>query len=189
MVILGWDAWVVIYLIPVKKMSSERFSDSIRHRNSIFGGIFDPTNRIQYASRPFSLPFWCLLASHLSLQRSITHYCTYKIGWGNISIHLLRFTLRHFADVERAKEISKAYLISTWPRVPVLFPSMYSSVFDNWIFMYESTLISWPWYSVWPHLRRIITGSLTLGGTNLSIHELGFLQIAHGARLFSKELQ
>lgn len=54
------------------------------------------------------------------------------------------------------------YRISTCPSVPVFFPSMYSSVFDNCTFIYESTLMSWPWYSVWPHFKRMITGSLTL---------------------------
>ena len=38
------------------------------------------------------------------------------------------------------------------------------------MFIYESTLINRPWYSVWPHLRRIITGSLIL--FSVSLHSL-----------------
>ena len=38
--------------------------------------------------------------------------------------------------------------ISTWPKLPVLFMSINSSVFDSWMFMYESTLIRRPLYSV-----------------------------------------
>jgi hypothetical protein len=55
-----------------------------------------------------------------------------------------------------------AYLMRTWPSVPVCLRSMYSSVSDNCMFMYESTLIKRPLYSVWPHLSRIITSSLIL---------------------------
>lgn len=53
-------------------------------------------------------------------------------------------------------------LISTCPRLPVLLLSMNSSVFESWMFMYESTLINRPLYSVWPHFNRTMTSSLTL---------------------------
>ena len=42
----------------------------------------------------------------------------------------------------------RTYLIRTWPKDPAFFPSTISSALDNWMFMYESTLISRPLYSV-----------------------------------------
>lgn len=54
------------------------------------------------------------------------------------------------------------HLISTRPRVPVFLPSMNSSVSLNSTFMYESMLSNVPLYSVWPHLRRIISSVPTL---------------------------
>ena len=50
----------------------------------------------------------------------------------------------------------------TWPRLPPLFPSTNSSVFESWMFMYESTLINRPLYSVCPHFSRTMISSLTL---------------------------
>lgn len=55
-----------------------------------------------------------------------------------------------------------AYLIKTWPRVPVLLRSMNSSVSLSCMFMYESTLTRRPLYSVCPHFNRMMTSSLIL---------------------------
>ena len=57
-----------------------------------------------------------------------------------------------------------AYRMSTCPRLPVFFPLIHSSVPVSWMFMYESTDTSRPEYSVWPHLSRMMTSSLTLPG-------------------------
>jgi hypothetical protein len=44
--------------------------------------------------------------------------------------------------------LNHMYRISTWPNVPVLLPSMNSSVPASWMFMYESMETRRPLYSV-----------------------------------------
>lgn len=60
-------------------------------------------------------------------------------------------TLLHLSVVSAAQQSSSRvaqYLMSTCPNVPVGLRLMYSSVPESWMFMYESTLISLPLYSV-----------------------------------------
>ena len=66
---------------------------------------------------------------------------------------------RHHEYTFRKK---KTYLIKTCPRLPVLDPSINSSVLESWTFMYESMLTRRPLYSVWPHFSRTKTSWLML---------------------------
>lgn len=67
-----------------------------------------------------------------------------------------------FISTPFAAEIQRTllHLINTCPSVPACLRSMYSSVLLSWIFMYESTLISEPLYSVCPHFSLTMTSSL-----------------------------
>jgi hypothetical protein len=58
------------------------------------------------------------------------------------------------------------HLISTNPRLPVLLPSINSSVSRRRTFMYESMLSNFPLYSVWPHFRRMMSSEPTLACRN-----------------------
>jgi hypothetical protein len=108
--------------------------------------------------------------SHRQLKSTI-HYYIYSET--HVSILLLKnitplgpsiqIVLRlPFPTLPRSVQTLKTYRIKTCPKLPVLFPSMNSSVPWSWTFMYESTLTSVPLYSVSPHLRRMMTSSLML---------------------------
>ena len=90
----------------------------------------------------------------LSLPISIAHYCIYHP-------RCTLATLRR-GRVKAKPRLVMTYRIRTWPRLPVLLPFMNSSVPLSCIFIYESTLIRRPLYSVWPHFRRTRTSSFIL---------------------------
>jgi hypothetical protein len=82
---------------------------------------------------------------------------------------LISVSLATFGSTSSALPIHKTLLhrMRTWPSVPELVPSMNSSVSESWMFIYRSTEISLPLYSVSPHFRRTTISLSTLPRVSL----------------------